>query len=127
MSNVNEEFLEEVTELTDFLEDSEVNEVSEKKGKVKHKAGRAGKPKSRLGTYEHNLRININKMVKECEENGISIFVAYLGEHEGWVYNAVFPEEVGEEEEYGKFNQFLRIVIGWDKEKALKQISVRKD
>lgn len=123
----NKEMNEEVEFLTDFLEDSDVNEIDEKKGKVRHKAGRAGKPKSRLGTYEHGLRININRIVKECEENGIPIFIAYLGEHEGWVYNAVFPEEVGETEEFGKFNDFLRIVIGWDREKALKQISVIND
>lgn len=110
---------------TDFTEDFEGNELSEETGKGEHKAGRAKKPDSRLGTFEHDLRINLNRIVKECGENGIPIFTAYYGEHEGWVYNAIFPEEVGLLKEYGKFNKFLAIVIGWDKEEALRQVSVR--
>lgn len=117
----------EVDSFTNFSEDMEVDEISEKKGNMKHKAGRAGKSKKRLGTYEHDLRININRMVKECGENDIPIFVAYYGEHEGWVYNAIFPEETSHEEEYGKFTEFLATVIGWNKEKSLKQVVVRKD
>lgn len=117
----------EVDELTDFTEDMDVDSIVEKKGKMNHKAGRAGKSKSRLGTYEHELRININRMIKECEENDIPIFVAYLGEHEGWVYNAIFPEETSHDEETGKFTEFLATVIGWNKEKSLKQIVVRND
>lgn len=115
-------------QITDFTEDTEANEIEENVGKGrKHKAGRAKKAKSRLGTYEHDLRININRTIKECAENDIPIFIAYLGEHEGWVYNAVFPEETSHDEEAGKFNKFLAIVIGWDKEESLKQISTRKD
>lgn len=114
-------------EFTDFCEDNESNELTEKVAGCTHKAGRARKPGSRLDTFEHNLRIQINRMVKECGENGIPIFTAYYGEHEGWVYNAIFPEEVGCEKEYGKFNKFLAIVIGWDKEEALRQVSVRND
>lgn len=121
------EVLQEVEEITDFTPDYEKNEIREKKGKNSHKAGRASKPKSRLGTYEHDLRININRIVKECEENDIPIFVAYYGEHEGWVYNAVFPEETGHETEAKKFNKFLAIVIDWDKESALTKVKVRKD
>lgn len=112
---------------TNFTEDYDELEVSEKVNGGTHKAGRAKKPGSRLGTFEHDLRIQINRMVKECGENGIPIFTAYYGEHEGWVYNAIFPEEVGCDKEAGKFNKFLAIVIGWDKEEALKQVSVRTD
>lgn len=124
---VEENIRPEDTSFTDFTENYDEDEMDEKTDKGIHKAGRAKKPDSRLGTFEHSLRIQINRMVKECGENGIPIFTAYYGEHEGWVYNAIFPEEVGLKKEYGKFNKFLAIVIGWDKEEALRQVSVRND
>ena len=121
------ENFQEVEELTEFTPEYEEKDINEKKDGKVHKAGRAKKAKSRLGTYEHDLRININRMVKECEENDIPIFIAYFGEHEGWVYNAILPEETSHTEEYGKFNKFLAIVIDWDKEEELAQIKVRND
>ena len=117
----------EVEELTDFIEDSEENIITEKKNDFIHQAGRAKQTKSRLGTYEHDLRITINRLVKECEENDIPIFVAYLGEHEGWVYNAIFPEETSHEEETGQFSEFLATVIDWNQDKNLKQVVIRNN
>lgn len=116
--------VKEVEELTDFMPEYEEKDLVESKDGKIHKAGRGKRAKSRLGTYEHDLRINVNRMIKECEENDIPIFIAYFGEHEGWVYNAIFPEETSRESEYGKFNKFLAIVMDWDKEEALSQISV---
>ncbi len=80
----------------------------------------------KCNTYEHDLRIDVNKMTREAKEHGIPIFIAFYSPLDGYVYNAVLPEEVEDENlakdlesEYGKFNKFLRICMDFNREEFL--------
>ena len=50
---------------------------------------------------------------------GFPVFVAYYVQGKGYQYNAQFPEEIGTPElvpEFGKFNEFLRVCMDFNKE-----------
>ncbi len=86
--------------------------------------------KRKVSTYEHDLKILLNRVVKDCAENAIPIFIAFYSPNDGYVYNGVLPEEIDDEEidvssEYGKFFEFLRICIGYNKEEFLKSNLIR--
>ena len=69
---------------------------------------------------EHKIKIMMNELVREAAKEGIPIFGLYYSEKEGYVYNGMLPEELGVESEYGKFNEFLRICMGFNKEEFFK-------
>ncbi len=84
----------------------------------------------KVSSYEHNLKILINQVVKDCDKNGIPIFIAFYSPNEGYVYNGVLPEEIVSDEvdvssQYGKFYAFLRTCIGYNKEEFLKSSLVK--
>lgn len=66
---------------------------------------------------KHELKINSNRLLKECEEAEIPIFIAYFIPGEGYVYQGLLPEEIGTENvssEYGRFTEFLKTCIGFN-------------
>lgn len=67
---------------------------------------------------EHEIKISANRLVREAGNAGIPIFVAYYSETEGYVFNGMLPEELGVESQYGKFNEFMRTCIGFNKDEA---------
>ena len=78
----------------------------------------------------HEIRIATNRLVKLAEETDIPIFIACFDpQYKDYQYNALFPEEVGTEDvksEYGKFDEFLRICIGFNKEEFMPKIVKKK-
>lgn len=83
----------------------------------------SGSSDRKVDTYEHNLKIQLNQLVKDCLEHNIPIFIAYYSDTEKYIYNGVMPEEIDKPElyhQYGKFDEFLRTCIGFNKEEALK-------
>ncbi len=84
----------------------------------------------KVNSYEHQLKIAVNQMVKDARKNGIPIFIAYYSPTEGYVYNGAIPESITNPEadvssEYGKFNAFLRVCMGYNKEEFLKSKVVK--
>lgn len=74
-------------------------------------------------TFEHELKIALNKLVREAGAAGIPIFTAYYSQDEGYVFNGMLPEEIGTDSvksEYGRFDQFMRICLDFNKEDAFK-------
>lgn len=75
--------------------------------------------KSEVAEKKHEAKIMTNQYIKKCQEMEIPVFVAYFIPGKGYQYNAYFPEEIGTQEiksEYGKFNEFLRVCIDFNKE-----------
>lgn len=67
----------------------------------------------------HNIKMAAKSFCRECENNNIPVFVAYYLPEKGYQYRATFPEEIGTpevESEYGKFKEFLKVCIGFNKE-----------
>ena len=78
---------------------------------------------SKMGTFEHDLKIQINKMVKDCQEHNIPIFIVYYSETEKYSFQGVMPEEIGTasvSNQYGKFDEFFKTCIGINKEENFK-------
>lgn len=76
----------------------------------------------------HEIKIAANKIVKMGEENNIPVFVVYYDPKKGYQYNAVFAEELESpdlESQYGRFKDFLKICIGFNKQDIKPKI-VRK-
>lgn len=71
----------------------------------------------------HTIKIMTNQLIKECERAKVPVFVAYhVRDAKGrgkYQYNAVLPEEVGVNSEYGKFQEFLKTCLGFNKEDYL--------
>ena len=76
---------------------------------------------------EHDLRIVINRIVNLSGNSHIPIFVAYYEPSSGkYVYNGMFPEEVGETSQFGKFDAFLKIIMNFNKEITLQRVETMK-
>lgn len=75
---------------------------------------------------EHNLKILVNRLVKSCKEEQIPMFIAFYSEKDGYQYNGVMPEDVGVSSEYGRFIQFLRTAVAFNKEDYIPTIN-KKD
>lgn len=100
---------------TDF--DTGLREVSGQRGDINPVI------KKKVNSFEHDLKIQINAMCKEAKRNGVPIFIAYYSPSDGYVYNGVIPEEIEDAEdiksEYGKFYEFLRICMNYNREEFL--------
>ena len=73
----------------------------------------------------HQIKISSNQLVKLAEDSQIPIFVAYYDPQKGYQYNGVFPEELDAEDlasEYGRFYEFLRVCIGFNKADLMPQM-----
>lgn len=125
MSDINTEVLQE-----DFLEEEDniPEGMVQIEGKRKNKI--VVKKSKKVETAEHNIRIALNQVVRDAGRAGIPIFTVFYTEEEGYVYNGILPEEIGTEnlqKEYGKFDEFLKICLGFNKEEELKPIKVIKE
>lgn len=72
----------------------------------------------KINELYHRINIGARNFCKECERNGIPIFLAYFLPGKGYRYRAAFPEEIETESvksEYGKFKQFLKVCIDFNK------------
>lgn len=86
-------------------------------------SGKGSTRDSKMGTFEHDLKIQINKLVKECEDHGIPIFVAFYSDVEKYFFQGLMPEEIGTPEvasQYGKFDEFFKTCVGFNKEENFK-------
>lgn len=79
----------------------------------------------------HEAKIAINAFTKKFEELGIPVFIAaYTGESgklDGYVYDAVLPEEIGTEKcesQYQRFMQFIKVVIDFNKEDYMPYVKI---
>ena len=71
------------------------------------------------GELHHKINMSAKKFYRECEDNNIPVFVSYYLPGKGYQYKAKFPEEIATPEvqsEYGKFKEFLKVCIGFNKE-----------
>ena len=87
----------------------------------------------------HKLRIMLNEITKQCKAAGVPFFFSYYIPGEEYKYNALFPEEICDKDapmaedstqdnpkhkdietpiksEYWRFVEFLKIVIGFNRE-----------
>lgn len=67
---------------------------------------------------EHYINMLSKDFIRKCEECGIPAFLAYYLPIKGYRYKAIFPEEIDNENvqsEYGKFNQFLKVCLGFNR------------
>lgn len=67
----------------------------------------------------HAVKIATNQLVKLAEDNEIPIFIAYYDPKRGYQYNGIFPEEIENsdaESQYGRFMEFLKVCISFNKE-----------
>ncbi len=81
--------------------------------------------KKKVSSYEHDLKIEINKLVKKAKDEGIPTFFIYYSPEDGYVYHGCLPEEIVNKDvdvssEYQKFYEFLRVCIGYNKDEFLK-------
>ena len=70
-------------------------------------------------TNVHDAKIAMNALTKRFEALEIPMFVALYSGSEGYIYDAVLPEEIGKDScssEYGRFLKFLQVVIDFNKE-----------
>ena len=77
----------------------------------------------KVSEKEHEVKIELNRIVREAGNAGIPIFTAYYSQDEGYVYNAMLPEEIASEplkDQYGRFDEFMRTCIGFNKADAFK-------
>lgn len=66
----------------------------------------------------HDVKIGVNGLIKIAEESQIPIFIAYYAPGKGYVYDGLFPEEIGAEDlqtQYGKFIKFLQVCLDFNK------------
>lgn len=71
----------------------------------------------------HDIKIKANQLAKECKMAGMPFFLSYYNDElpmgQRYKYAAMFPEEVNQPEkvksEFGKFVEFLRVIIGFNK------------
>ena len=76
---------------------------------------------------DHQMKIIVNRLVKMAESSKTPIFVSYFSKDEGkYVYRMTLPEEVGLRSQFGKFDDFMRICVGFNKEKYLEKINTNK-
>lgn len=74
----------------------------------------------------HHINVEANRFCKECKDAEIPVFVAYYLPQKGYKYKSVFPEEIETNElksEYGKFKEFLKVCIDFNKEDYLPGIT----
>ena len=67
----------------------------------------------------HTMKIATNALVKQGEAANIPVFTAFRDPKAGYVYNALFPEEIDDpamEKDYGKFTRFLKVCSDFNKE-----------
>lgn len=72
-----------------------------------------------LKQVKHDIKIGINRLLKDCEQAEIPIFLTYYLPGVGYVYHGLFPEEMQSEQlqsEYGRFSEFLKTCISFNKE-----------
>lgn len=77
----------------------------------------------------HDMKIGINRVIKDAQEAEVPIFIAYYSPSQGYIYNALFPEEIGTKEaesEYGRFLDFLKTCVGFNREDYKPVIKVSK-
>lgn len=73
----------------------------------------------------HNLKINANRLIKEAKESEIPMFIAYYVPGTGYIYDGIFPEEIGTpamKPAHGKFLKFLRDCLDFNKEDYMPHI-----
>lgn len=68
----------------------------------------------------HDVKIEVNNLMKIANDSKIPIFVAYYAPGKGYIYDGLFPEEIEDaedlKEQYGKFMKFLKVCIDFNKE-----------
>lgn len=77
----------------------------------------------------HDMKIGINRIMKDAQEAEVPIFIAYYNPTQGYIYNALFPEEIGSKEiesEYGRFLDFLKTCVGFNRDDYKPVIKVSK-
>lgn len=75
--------------------------------------------KNAMNELHHTANQIAKHYCKSLEELGIPVFTAYYVPQKGYRYKAIFPEEISNPElasEYKKFNEFLKVCIGFNKE-----------
>lgn len=129
------EFLEENEELVNI--DTEIETDSEDyipegmmqvEGKRKKRV--ISQKSKKVESAEHNIKIALNQIVRDAGRAGIPIFTVFYTEEEGYVFNGILPEEIGTDNlksEYGKFDEFLKTCIGFNKEDELKPVKIYKE
>ena len=100
------------------MENVNLKEVSGKREK------KSSVVRKRVNDYEHVLKTTFNAIAKEAKKQGVPFFAAYYSETEGYVFNGVLPEEILEptpdvESQYGKFAEFMKTCMGYNKEEFL--------
>ena len=84
------------------------------------------KKSKKINSPEHAIKIALNQLVRDAGKAGIPILTIYFSlEDNGYVFNGILPEELGLEElkpQYGRFDDFLRICMGFNKEDAIKAV-----
>lgn len=71
------------------------------------------------GESHHGINMAAKNLCRDCGDMGIPVFVAYYLPGKGYKYRATFPEEIATPEvqsQYGKFKEFLKVCIGFNKE-----------
>ena len=75
----------------------------------------------------HNIKIEANIFKRKCKEAGVPCFLAFYHPKKGYQYAAMFPEEFPDDpeltKEYGKFKEFLRVCIDFNKEDYMPTVS----
>ena len=83
-----------------------------------------------LSEISHEMHMRTKDLYRFCETHGIPIFIAYYLQNKGYQYKGLFPEEINTEEvlsEYGKFKQFLKVVIDFNEDYYKPQIKKNKE
>ena len=70
----------------------------------------------------HKVLLAGKQFIKTAEEKGIPALAIYYIPGKGYKYQGILPQELENEEvssEYDKFKEFLRLIIGFNKEDYL--------
>lgn len=75
---------------------------------------------------QHSINMAAKAFCRTCTEQNIPVFVCYYIPGKGYKYRATFPEEIDTPEvssQFGKFKEFLRVCIGFNKKDYLPNIN----
>lgn len=124
----NEELVNIDTEIETDPEDYIPEGMMQVEGKRKKRV--ISQKSKKVESAEHNIKIALNQIVRDAGRAGIPIFTVFYTEEEGYVFNGILPEEIGTDNlksEYGKFDEFLKTCIGFNKEDELKPVKIYKE
>ena len=81
-----------------------------------------------LAQRNHRITLTTKRFVKDCADSDVPVFVAYYLPGKGLKYRAILPDELEmpAKEVEDKFNEFLKVVVGFDKEEYFPTIENKK-